>query len=86
MPTKKEGPLKEASFSHSWNETRKIYKRVLLPLKSESPSSNTLWHYQTAVGILLCVHRKGDQRASADVGLMFTALNLRRLINIIDNV
>ena len=28
--------------------------------------------------------KKGIKRASADVGLMFTALNLRRLINIID--
>jgi Transposase DDE domain len=28
--------------------------------------------------------KKGLKRASADVGLMFTALNLRRLINIID--
>jgi len=28
--------------------------------------------------------KKGVKRASADVGLMFTALNLRRLINIID--
>jgi hypothetical protein len=28
--------------------------------------------------------KKGIKRASADVGLMFTALNLRRLINIVD--
>jgi hypothetical protein len=28
--------------------------------------------------------KKGIKRASADVGLMFTALNLRRLMNIID--
>jgi hypothetical protein len=28
--------------------------------------------------------KKGIKRASADVGLMFTAFNLRRLINIID--
>jgi hypothetical protein len=35
-------------------------------------------------GFYFVCTKKGIKRASADVGLMFTALNLRRLINIID--
>ncbi len=36
------------------------------------------------MGLLLHHHKRGIKRASADVGFMFTAYNLRRLMNIID--
>jgi hypothetical protein len=36
------------------------------------------------MGLLFCKPKKGIKRVSADIGLMFTAFNLRRLINIID--
>ncbi|MBK8712109.1 MAG: hypothetical protein IPL97_09600 [Niastella sp.] len=36
------------------------------------------------MGLLLHYNKKGIKRASADVGLMFVAYNLRRLMNIID--
>ncbi|MEZ5047843.1 MAG: transposase [Chitinophagaceae bacterium] len=35
-------------------------------------------------GFYYIMTKRGKQRASADVGLMFTAYNLRRLFNIID--
>ena len=35
-------------------------------------------------GFYYIITKKGEKRASADVGLMFTAFNLRRLMNIVD--
>ena len=40
--------------------------------------------HQTAMGVYYIITKKGIKRASADVGLMFIAYNLRRLMNIID--
>ncbi|HRN73942.1 MAG TPA: hypothetical protein PLM81_12500 [Ginsengibacter sp.] len=39
---------------------------------------------QTVMGLYYVVTRRGIKRASADVGLMCTALNLRRIMNLAD--
>jgi len=44
----------------------------------------SVWNSQAAIGFLYYIMtKKGKERASADVGLMFIAYNLRRIINIL---
>jgi hypothetical protein len=67
-----------------WIRTNKTSRERSTYLQKASGYHRThLWHCKKDSGGFTMCTKRGIKRASSDVGLMFTALNLRRLMSIL---
>jgi transposase len=82
----KKGRLIERSEHQGYVDQNKvnIVRDAATYKKRQAIIEHTYGTVKRQWGFSFICTKKGKKRASADVGLMFTALNLRRLINIID--
>ena len=82
----KKGRLLERSEYQSYIEQNKrnIQANAAVYKKRQAIIEHTYGILKQQWGYYFISTKKGIKHASADVGLMFTALNLRRLMNIID--